>query len=219
MRFRTRAAAGAAAALILVGTVPATALDHPIDIRVETDLPDLRVGPLVLEVLGVTPGDGPELTGANVIANPSAWLGTLRVDVDPVAETVTIDSDEVEDFRLVTVRITSTEIADLALLSNTLGRHGDSGLELSYVADGTDATLTWVTDTPNTSYDLDGSAVFTWSPTFTDVRGAHPFFQQIEWLTATGIATGYADGTFGPGRTISRQAMASFLHKMDQIMA
>lgn len=216
MRIRSFAAAAGAVALLLVGAVPATALENPIDIRVEMDLPDIGDGPLVLEVLGVTPGDGPELTGANIIANPSDWGGTIRVDVDPVAETVTIDSDDIWDFKLVTVRITSTEIGDLGVLSNTFGREGDSGLELSYVADGTGATLTWVTDTAGESYDLNGSAVFTWNPTFTDVRGAHPFFQQIEWLAAEGLSTGTEVGGelyFYPAAAMSRQAMAAFLFR------
>lgn len=216
MRIRSFAAAAGAAALLLVGTVPATALENPIDIRVEMDLPDIGDGPLVLEVLGVTPGDGPELTGANVIANPSDWFGTLRVDVDPVAETVTIDSDDVADFELVTVRITSTEIANLRVLSNTLGWDRGSGLELSYVADGTGATLTWVTDTPNESYNLDGSAVFTWATTFADVPGSHPFIEQIEWLAAEGLTTGTEVGGelyFYPAAPMSRQAMAAFLFR------
>ncbi|MCC5954285.1 MAG: S-layer homology domain-containing protein [Acidimicrobiia bacterium] len=46
---------------------------------------------------------------------------------------------------------------------------------------------------------------------FTDVGDDHLFCTQIEWLVASGIATGYDDGTFRPTVAVSRQAMAAFL--------
>ena len=33
-------------------------------------------------------------------------------------------------------------------------------------------------------------------------------------MAATGLSTGYEDGTFRPGAEVSRQAMASFLHRL-----
>jgi hypothetical protein len=51
---------------------------------------------------------------------------------------------------------------------------------------------------------------------FDDVCEDHPFFQPITWLVLEGLADGYDDGTFRPTATVSRQAMASFLHG-DQI--
>lgn len=50
--------------------------------------------------------------------------------------------------------------------------------------------------------------------TFPDVPASHPFHVEIEWMAAQGLASGYSDGTFGPGNTVSRQAMASFLHRL-----
>jgi len=50
---------------------------------------------------------------------------------------------------------------------------------------------------------------------FTDVGPGHPFGPAIAWLESAGVAQGYADGTFGPARAISRQAMAAFLHRFD----
>jgi hypothetical protein len=51
------------------------------------------------------------------------------------------------------------------------------------------------------------------TPTFSDVRTSHPFRTEIEWLAATGISTGYDDGSFRPGEPISRQAMSAFLQR------
>lgn len=48
-------------------------------------------------------------------------------------------------------------------------------------------------------------------PAFRDVPGTNPFAADIAWLTGTGTAQGYADGSFGPTRPVSRQAMSSFL--------
>ena len=48
---------------------------------------------------------------------------------------------------------------------------------------------------------------------FTDVATSHKFFREISWLSATGVTTGYADGRFGPGASVERQAMAAFLYR------
>jgi len=59
-------------------------------------------------------------------------------------------------------------------------------------------------------YRLAGSPAFDpGEPTFVDVPADHPFFQQIEWMHAAGIATGYADSTFRPSTPITRQAVAA----------
>jgi hypothetical protein len=51
------------------------------------------------------------------------------------------------------------------------------------------------------------------TPTFPDVPANHPFYDEIEWLAATGITTGNPDGTFRPAAQVSRQAMAAYLHR------
>ncbi|MCL2593939.1 MAG: S-layer homology domain-containing protein [Promicromonosporaceae bacterium] len=48
---------------------------------------------------------------------------------------------------------------------------------------------------------------------FTDVEVGSQFHCHIEWLAATGITTGWADGTFRPGANVERQAMAAFLYR------
>ena len=47
--------------------------------------------------------------------------------------------------------------------------------------------------------------------TFSDVAVDHPFFVDIEWLHAAGLANGYADGTFDPTRALTRQSAAALL--------
>jgi len=50
-------------------------------------------------------------------------------------------------------------------------------------------------------------------PTFIDVPPSHPFFTEIEALAASGITTGYNDGTFRPSDNVTRMAMAAFLYR------
>ena len=50
---------------------------------------------------------------------------------------------------------------------------------------------------------------------FSDVPTSHPFYAEISWLDAEGIATGYPDGTFRPGAVVTRQAVAAFLHRLE----
>lgn len=47
--------------------------------------------------------------------------------------------------------------------------------------------------------------------TFSDVPTTHPFFQEIEALAASGITSGYPDGTFRPNNYVTRQSMAALL--------
>jgi len=58
-------------------------------------------------------------------------------------------------------------------------------------------------------------AVPTDAPTFPDVPVGHPFRDAIRWLASEKITSGYADGTFRPAADITRQAMASFLWRLD----
>jgi len=58
---------------------------------------------------------------------------------------------------------------------------------------------------------LDQSYNVPFQPTFGDVPMVHPFYEEIELLAASGITTGYDDGTFRPAAIVTRQAMAAFL--------
>jgi hypothetical protein len=63
-------------------------------------------------------------------------------------------------------------------------------------------------------YRLAGSPPVTPNPNrFSDVPPTHPFATEIEWMAASGIAGGYADGTFRPGETVVRQAASAFLYR------
>jgi len=52
---------------------------------------------------------------------------------------------------------------------------------------------------------------------FADVGLDHPFCGAIAWMKATGISTGWADGTYRPRDRVARQAMAAFLHRLDEL--
>jgi len=50
--------------------------------------------------------------------------------------------------------------------------------------------------------------------TFDDTPSSHPFFEEIEWLAAEGIAQGFENGDFGGGLPVTRQSMAAFIFRM-----
>lgn len=50
---------------------------------------------------------------------------------------------------------------------------------------------------------------------FVDIDPSTPFYKEICWLAQQEIAKGYADKTFRPWDSISREAMAAFLHRYD----
>jgi hypothetical protein len=52
------------------------------------------------------------------------------------------------------------------------------------------------------------------SPTFSDVSFSHPFIYEIEWMAWKGISTGYADGTYRPSASVTRQAMSAFMFRL-----
>lgn len=52
------------------------------------------------------------------------------------------------------------------------------------------------------------------SAPFVDVPTTQPFCGQIAWMKAEGLANGWSDGTYRPGASIERQAMAAFLHRL-----
>jgi hypothetical protein len=49
--------------------------------------------------------------------------------------------------------------------------------------------------------------------TFNDVPLGAPFFQEIEALAASGITTGYGDGSFRPNNNVTRAAVAAWLSR------
>jgi hypothetical protein len=51
------------------------------------------------------------------------------------------------------------------------------------------------------------------APVFADVPADHAFAEEISWLVAEGITTGFPGNEFRPGAAVSRQAMAAFLFR------
>jgi hypothetical protein len=48
---------------------------------------------------------------------------------------------------------------------------------------------------------------------FSDVPEPHPFCLPIDWAAEKGLVNGYADGTFRPSLSVTRQAYAAMLHR------
>lgn len=51
---------------------------------------------------------------------------------------------------------------------------------------------------------------------FTDVGTDNMYRTPIEWMKATGVSTGWADGTYRPLDATNRDAMAAFLHRINK---
>ncbi|NOJ60394.1 S-layer homology domain-containing protein [Arthrobacter sp. 260] len=49
---------------------------------------------------------------------------------------------------------------------------------------------------------------------FFDVRSDNQFFDEISWLAAERISTGYSDGSFRPLEPVNRDAMAAFMYRL-----
>jgi Tol biopolymer transport system component len=80
----------------------------------------------------------------------------------------------------------------IALLSksNPLGTNGDGSTELFVARCGSP------------------------TPSFSDVPASSASFGAVQWLTGTGIATGFPNGTFKPRDELKRQQMASILYRL-----
>ncbi|WP_186816383.1 alpha-L-arabinofuranosidase C-terminal domain-containing protein [Cellulomonas aerilata] len=62
-----------------------------------------------------------------------------------------------------------------------------------------------------------GSPAVPDAESFPDVPADSAFADAIAWLAGTGITEGRADGTFGPTESITREAVAAFLHRYDAL--
>lgn len=120
----TALALGAGGSLLVATPAMAADAGH-VDIRVELDLvygdgSPYGSGPAVFEVTNAAITDGPELTSANIIANPSGWCGSLQVDVDPAAKTITVSPDQTCNFSDVKLWVSSPEFGSVILVSDEL---------------------------------------------------------------------------------------------------
>lgn len=50
---------------------------------------------------------------------------------------------------------------------------------------------------------------------FTDIKAGESFYGPVTWFHATGLVGGYADGTFRPGRDVTRGESAKFLYALE----
>lgn len=110
-------------------------------------------------------------------------------------------------------------------LSSTAGLQGGNGTSRSPAVSGTTlGYAAWSSTGTNLSNpDLNGVLediffVQQYCPPaqrFSDVGYAHPFFTEINWMVSLALTSGWDDGTFRPTNAVSRQAMASFLWKLE----
>jgi hypothetical protein len=52
------------------------------------------------------------------------------------------------------------------------------------------------------------------TPSFTDVGPSNQFYDEIEWMAAEEISTGYADHTYRPSWQVTRGAMSAFMYRL-----
>jgi hypothetical protein len=99
----------------------------------------------------------------------------------------------------------------------------DTGLEVpsgtSMSEDGTRIAFVGSADLTGDNPD-GGDEVFVAScgaitPTFTDVPTTHAFFDEIEWMAAADISTGFQPGPeYRPDQKVSRAAMSAFMYRL-----
>ena len=169
---------------------PAQAITGPVDIRVEHDLDDDGSGPRVLEVTGVTPGAGPEITVADETSNPSDWSGNVLVDIDPDADTITVEVEDPDCYDSVIVQITTDEVGSVSVLSDDLfDPEDESGpVTLTTAVDAGGVTLAWNSDEddcPGLS-EAGSQAVFSYGPAGPVARLSPGVVEQGDPVTVTG---------------------------------
>mgnify|MGYP000898440427 CR=1 FL=1 len=120
-RLRTLGIVAAAVSLGVAAASPAVNAASTVDIHVSILWKSFdAANPRLFDVAGVTPGAGFELTMANQTSNPRPITGAVKVDLDPVAKTITVEMEESDCMNHVDIAITSTEIASLTQLSDNL---------------------------------------------------------------------------------------------------
>ena len=86
---------------------------------------------------------------------------------------------------------------------------------------------------PTTTVSRQAMAAFLWrdageptaaltEPFFADIAADHPFYDAIQWMADSGLSLGVPGPTgtepaFQPGTPVSRQTMAAFLHRYDEL--
>jgi len=169
------------------------------------------------------------------VAGEAALAGTLAVDARAVPEDLVVLSTAIElgitgEFADVRgVPDSWVQVSPAAVQLDAVAPFPDVPLSHPFLLD-----IAWAVGDDVTEGYLDGlfrptttvsrQVALTWlwrtegepdppteAPTFTDVPADHPFADPIAWAAATGITTGYPDGTFGPTTPLTRQTGASLL--------
>ena len=87
-----------------------------------------------------------------------------------------------------------------------------SGLPNDLFAPSGDVTRAMVVQT---LHNMEGNPPV-YSGNFSDVAAGDWYSQAVKWAAANGITTGYGDGTFAPGKNITRQELAAMLYRYAQ---
>ena len=149
-------------------------------------------------------------SGIDVVGLPTDATLAAGDTIDLTVGNINLTSQGSPENTSITVSIGDTELGDFPVTAGTADISvtipadtpaGPATLTITAPASGTTATI------PVT---VESDVV---EPSFTDVPADHPFFAEIEALSGRGIINGYADGTFLPNASVSRQAAAAFLYR------
>lgn len=150
----------------------------------------------------------PVVAGLNVALSPPDAAPPVGGEVCAVA-TVTDQDDEPYVGATVSFAVSG---ANPGAGTATSGSDGTAEHCWTGVSFGTDTVTASVGEHSDTAT-LDWQQLPCATP-FVDVGEAHPFCRDIEWMAGKGLATGWPDGTFRPGLSVSRQAKAAFLWRL-----
>lgn len=129
---------------LFVGSANATIILG--DFRTESDL-DFGAGPKVYEDIAEMVGGQVELTSSDFVSNPQGWGGGLvNVDLDPISNILTLDSQDTWDFHFFDMWITNITfnlpevISGISLISGNITDRGisptlsftDNSLHIAY---------------------------------------------------------------------------------------
>ena len=183
-----------------IATATASAQDL-LRLRFSTDL--FRLGDAALIQEKVTfPGSGPDAEPGVIVMHVDDTVGT---DVDPALDGLLVVFNASPD----PVEITVAELAGAAYALSPVQAEGADPVVKDTAWDAASGTVTVPARTVAALVAPEVTA------TFSDVPTDHPFFADIEWAVANGITQGYDDGTFGPARPMTRQALAAFLYRAE----
>lgn len=141
-----------------------------------------------------------DLGSASSAVRSHPLAGDVLVAADPTHAAVARWAEDGRD--LVDIyRFTDGGIEPVATLVDVVGRVAIDGGRVLWVEAGPDGDRLVAARIPGASL-------------FSDVPVGAPFVTEIEWLVESGIGTGYVDGSFRPGGSVSRQAMAAFLFRV-----